>query len=64
MMSNTLSDGYVGGDWIEQAEATGKDIVKECGKGQRQIGQGRDSARRTCVGAERLHGERADEGVR
>jgi ribose transport system substrate-binding protein len=39
MMSNTLSDGYVGGDWTEQAEVTGKDIVKECGKGSGKSGK-------------------------
>ena len=32
MMSNTLSDGYVGGDWIDQGAATGKRIVEECGQ--------------------------------
>jgi ABC-type sugar transport system substrate-binding protein len=31
MMSNTLSDGYVGGDWTEQAVATAQDMIKECG---------------------------------
>jgi ribose transport system substrate-binding protein len=39
MMSNTLSDGYVGGDWIEQGEVTGKDIVKECGTGSGKSGK-------------------------
>lgn len=39
MMSNTLSDGYVGGDWTEQAEVTGKDIVKECGTGSGKSGK-------------------------
>lgn len=31
MMSNTLSDGYVGGDWIDQGIVTGKEMVKDCG---------------------------------
>jgi ribose transport system substrate-binding protein len=39
MMSNTLSDAYVGGDWIAQAEATGKEIVKDCGKGSGKSGK-------------------------
>lgn len=39
MMSNALSDGYVGGDWTEQAEVTGKDIVKECGTGSGKSGK-------------------------
>jgi ribose transport system substrate-binding protein len=39
MMSNTLSDGYVGGDWIAQAEETGKQIVKDCGKGSGKSGK-------------------------
>lgn len=39
MMSNTLSDGYVGGDWIGQAEATGKEIVKDCGTGSGKSGK-------------------------
>jgi len=39
MMSNALSDGYVGGDWTEQAEATGQDIVKECGTGSGKSGK-------------------------
>jgi ribose transport system substrate-binding protein len=37
MMSNALSDGYVGGDWIDQAEATGREIVKDCGAQQREV---------------------------
>lgn len=39
MMSNALSDGYVGGDWIEQAEATGREIVKDCGTGSGKSGK-------------------------
>lgn len=39
MMSNALSDGYVGGDWIAQAEATGQEIVKDCGTGSGKSGK-------------------------
>ncbi len=39
MMSNTLSDAYVGGDWIAQAEETGKQIVKDCGTGSGKSGK-------------------------
>jgi ribose transport system substrate-binding protein len=39
MMSNTLSDGYVGGDWIDQAEATGREIVKDCGANSGKSGK-------------------------
>jgi ribose transport system substrate-binding protein len=39
MMSNTLSDAYVGGDWIAQAEETGKQIVKDCGAGSGKSGK-------------------------
>jgi len=39
MMSNTLSDAYVGGDWIAQAEETGKQMVKECGKDSGKSGK-------------------------
>jgi ribose transport system substrate-binding protein len=39
MMSNTLSDGYVGGDWVAQAEETGRQIVKDCGTGTGKSGK-------------------------
>jgi ABC-type sugar transport system substrate-binding protein len=39
MMSNMISDGYVGGDWTEQAVVTGQDIVKECGTNSGKSGK-------------------------
>lgn len=39
MMSNTISDGYVGGDWTDQAIVTAKDMVKECGTGSGKSGK-------------------------
>lgn len=39
MMSNTISDGYVGGDWTDQAVATAQDMVKECGTNSSKSGK-------------------------
>lgn len=39
MMSNTISDGYVGGDWTEQAVFTAQDMVKKCGTGSGTSGK-------------------------
>jgi len=39
MMSNALSDGYVGGDWIDQGLETGRQIVKDCGKDSGRSGK-------------------------